>query len=569
MVYKIVTDNDGNHIIQTSLRGKALMFHPRLNKGNAFSDKERVMLGLLGKLPPVVESLATQVDRAYHQYMKVQGDYEKSLYLHGLFNTNEILFYALVSRYISEVTDKLYTPTVSESVKDYSLDYRQPRGLFISCNDVDRIDAVMDNRTNTELDMIVISDGEAILGIGDQGVGGMGIPVAKAAMHVVAGGVSPYRIAPLFVDVGTNNQALLSSPYYLGLKKKRLSDSDYQSFLSLVLDKIYAKFPDVVVHFEDFSKDNARWLMHAYGQNRPCFNDDIQGTAAIVLSAIMTALKHKNESILAQRIMLVGPGSAGLGIVESLLAYIRLQSGDAKRAASDIWLIGRNGVVTDDTSDTYLEPFAKNRSDLQHWSDTGLHTAVKMVKPTILIGVTGQSGLFDKALLSSLFDHVDKPIILPLSNPSLQSECLPQDVYDWFSKPFFMATGSPFKVNLTDQQLEVSQCNNLYAFPGIAAGMVACKAKTLSQSMIIAVAEKISSYTLNHYDVQAITPRLTDLSEVGREVALGLIQSACASGQAARDEKTSLACYQQLTWKPNYLDYVYCDSVESSSLFQS
>ena len=566
MIYKIDIEANGKTTLKTSIKGKSLLFHPRLNKGNAFSYKERKDFALMGKLPPVVESLDTQVNRVYHQYSRVKGNHAKSIFLHALFNINEILFYALVTRYISEITDKLYTPTVSESVKDYSVEYRQPRGIFISYKDEEFIEDILANRTNSELDIIVISDGEAILGIGDQGVGGMGIPVAKAAMHVVAGGVSPYRIAPLFVDVGTNNAALLKDPYYLGLKETRLGPDAYRKFLTLLLNKIYALFPDVVIHFEDFSKNNARWLLDTFGKSHPCFNDDIQGTAAIVLSAIMTALHRKNESIADQRIMLVGPGAAGLGILETLLAYLKINAPATDDFCSNIWLIGRNGVVTDDIDDDYLQPFAKDRSLVEHWTDTSFETAVKKVKPTILIGVTGKADLFHADIIKEIFDHVEKPIILPLSNPSLQSECVPQAVYDQVDQPFFIATGSPFAIQKDSEVMPVSQCNNLYAFPAIASGMVACKANRLSQEMIIAVAEHISRFTLSRYDNHmTITPMLDDLSDVADEAAVGLINSACKSGSAQVDYDTALQRFNQLKWTPHYIDYVYTSGIIEES----
>ncbi|HAV93284.1 MAG TPA: NAD-dependent malic enzyme [Proteobacteria bacterium] len=563
MIYELMKDKKGAQIIKTSLRGKALMFHPLLNKSNAFSKQEREAFGLIGKLPPTEETLETQVERAYKQYHSCVSDEAKSIYLHVLYNTNETLFYALITKHIAEVTEKLYTPTVSTTVQQYSLQYRHPRGLFISYDDEARLDDIIANRTNTELDTVVISDGEAILGIGDQGIGGMGIPVAKAAMHVAAGMASPYKIAPIFIDMGTNKTALHNNPFYLGRRSERISGKPYQEFMSKIIDRLYKKFPNLVIHFEDFSKTNARWLMERYGEQKPCFNDDIQGTAVIVLSAIIAALSQKNESIADQRIVLVGPGAAGMGIIETIAAYFKSDK-KSINAADNIWLVGRDGLITEDTvEDDAVKIYAKSREKISDWPDKTLCTIVEKVKPTILIGVTGQGNLFDKNIIQTMYDHCKEPIILPLSNPSDKAECIPSEVIERTEGNVYIASGSPFTYTRDSELFNVSQCNNLFAFPGIAAGMVAAQARHLSQEMIIAASVAIASFTTEKYGhSRHITPELEDLPEVSQLVAMAIIKETIIGREGGMSLEDAVQNLSQNSWLPHYIEYYYDREVE-------
>ena len=563
MIYKITKDKQGKNIIMTNLKGKALMFHPLLNKSNAFTAAEREAFCLEGKLPPVCETLETQTERAYQQYLSASSDEAKSIFLHVLYNTNEILFYALIRKYINEITAKLYTPTVSMTVQHYSLEYRHPRGIFISYKDKDKIKKILANRTNQDLDLVVISDGEAILGIGDQGIGGMGIPVAKAAMHVAAGTISPYKIAPIFLDVGTNKSELRNDDFYLGIREERKKDEDYKNFVKTVINEIYDEFPNVVMHFEDFSKINARWLMDEFGKRKRCFNDDIQGTAAIVLAAIMTALRYKNECISQQRIVLVGPGAAGMGIVESIQHYLKMKISKDQKAEDQIWLVGRDGLITSDNcTDDEVKGYAKSLEQLKDWQGRELSEVVKRVKPTILIGVTGQGGLFSDEILTTLIEGVDSPVILPLSNPSLKSECIPERVMEITDNKVFIATGSPFTVQVGDKRQSVSQCNNIFAFPGLAAGMYASKCHYLSQDMIIAASNRISKYTIDkHGQSEKITPELEDLQEVSKEVAEAVLLKAVESGLSPESKNSALKNLAESEWRPEYYEYLLSENM--------
>lgn len=554
MTYHIEKDGEKSYI-RTKLKGKALMFYPILNKGSAFTEKERNDFGLAGRLPPTVETIDQQVKRAYCQYQDFTTDEAKSIYLHALYNSNEILFYKLLITYIEEMTDKLYTPTVSQTVQDYNMQFRQPRGLFITYRDENRIGQLLDNRSNPDLDLIVISDGEAILGIGDQGLGGMGIPVAKAAMHVAAGGISPFQVAPLFADVGTNNTQRLQDPFYLGLRENRIGEENYQAFMSKLMDEIYEKFPNVVVHFEDFSKHNARWLLEA-NKNRRCFNDDIEGTATIVLAAIMTAMHHKKTNIKNERILLVGPGAAGLGIMDGLCAYLTKMHDDVGKAKDQLWLAGRKGLVTvaGEHDDAIMGYAKKEHTELD---GADLLTIVKAIKPTILIGVTGKENLFDDAVIDAVLASCEEPVIMPLSNPSSYSECNPSYVFSRVKQHIYMATGSPFTYFKNEMQYSVSQCNNIFAFPGLAAGMIACRAKKLTQSMIVSAAEAISAFTLEKYssDRDRMTPHQGDLREVTQHVARAVVAQAIHDDNADFDHNQALTRLKSQSWEPHYMTY--------------
>ena len=558
-IYQIHYDEEDNPYINTNLRGKALLFHPLLNKGTAFSMRERKDFGLDGKLPPVVESLVSQVRRSYAQFQRYDKQVNQSIYLHTLFNSNEVLFYKLTRDYLPEMVSYLYTPHVSTTVEQYSLEFRHPRGIYISYEDRDKIGQILQNRTNPELDLVVMSDGEGVLGIGDQGIGGMGIPVAKYAMYVISGAMSPFRGVPVFLDVGTNNEQLLADPMYLGLRQPRIDKEEYFMFMDMVITELKKAFPKALLHWEDFSKHHAREHLRRYKNDIACFNDDIQGTGVAVLAAILCALKHKSQPLESQRVVIVGAGAAGIGIANIIFTAMVDTGVDAKMAAQNIWLVDKDGLlvegdemITDDEM-----PYARTTDDISEWPNRTLATVVSYVKPNVLIGCSGVSGLFTSEMLSQLARDVHMPVILPLSNPRLHAEAEPQDIIDWTQNKAFIATGSPFEPCYHgEHKIVVGQCNNIFAFPGIGAGMVAAQATHLTDKMLVAASMAIRDYIVYQgYSNLTIMPNIAELADVTKSVATAVSEQANTDGVARRSAEETKIVLQQNFWLPEYLPY--------------
>ncbi len=554
------TINADKHTLQTNLKGKALLFHPLLNKGTAFSQEERDTFELTGKLPAKVETLDEQISRVEGQLGRFQTSQEKSIFLHVLFNSNEILFYAFVKKFLSSVIATLYTPTVGSAVQSYSQEYRHPRGIYISYKDKGKVKKILSTRTNPDIDLIVISDGEGVLGIGDQGIGGMGIPVAKLVMYVVSGCCSPYKCLPILVDVGTNNDELLNDDMYLGLRQKRIDKDAYHAFMDEIVDEVSNQFPNALVHWEDFAKISARRHLAEYENKVACFNDDIQGTAVVVIAAIVTALARKKSSLESMRIVIVGAGSAGMGVANLLLAYCKTQ-GMSEQAAKDLfWIVDRYGLVCH--GQTHLGPtelmFAREENYHKDWNDRSFETVVDKIKPTILIGCSTVGGFFNEGMIKNLHKAVDAPIIMPLSNPSKKSEAHPHDLYNWTQSKALVATGSPFPPYEKDGVAhKISQCNNLFAFPGIGAGMIASKAKKLTDTMLIAAANAIRDYVLStNSDPMAIMPDVTELEKVSKVVANAVAMDAVASGVTVLNEQEVSSQIDKHFWQPSYCSYL-------------
>ncbi len=556
MTYDIDTDT---HTLNTTLTGKALLFHPLLNKGTAFSTEEREAFELVGKLPEKVENIDEQIQRVHTQLQRFDTQDARSIYLHSLFNTNEILFYAYVKQHILDVVSTLYTPTVGATVQSYSQEYRHPRGIYISANDTGNIEKILATRTNPEIDLIVISDGEGVLGIGDQGLGGIGIPVAKLVMYVVSGCCSPFKTLPIFIDVGTNNTKLLDDPMYLGLRQKRLNGDAYHQVVDEVVHVCSQLFPSALLHWEDFAKNAARRHLSVYEDKMACFNDDIQGTAVVVLAAIMTALKRKQAGLATQRIVIVGAGSAGMGIAHLLLAWCQREGMSEQEALDIFWIVDRYGLVMQGQTHIGQTELTFGRTANYHanWPDRKFQTVVAEVKPTILIGCSTVAGFFDEDLVKNLVAAVGDPIIMPLSNPSSRSEAHPHDIHRWSNSAAYIATGSPFApYQDQDNSYPISQCNNLFAFPGIGAGMIAARAKKLTEPMLIAAAHAISEYNITSTEEKhKIMPDVADLEQVSRVVTRAVAKQAVSDGVARVAANDIDKVVSEHFWQPTYHSY--------------
>lgn len=558
--FKTITDKKNNETyIETSVAGKALLTTPQLNKGTAFTREERKAFGLLGKLPHRVETIDEQVKRAYLQYSDYKSNLQKNIYLSNLNDKNQVLFYKLVSKHLQEMIPVIYTPIVGTAVKEFSREYRQPRGLYIPHDETD-LDAILENRSNPDIDLIVVTDGEGVLGIGDQGIGGMDIPVAKLMVYTLCGGICPTRTLPIFLDVGTNNQDLLDDPLYLGCPNPRIQGKAYDDFINRFVKAINKHFPKAFLHWEDFGRRNASHILETF-QNKICtFNDDIQGTGAVTLSALLAACNISKTPLEKQRIVVYGAGSAGTGISNQIVEAMVKHGLSREKAYEQFWLIDRQGLLMEhDTSLTDAQkPFA--RRSFANWQTKdaypSLTETVHQVKPTVLIGCSAQPGAFSEDIVRCMAEHTQRPIIFPLSNPDEKCEAKPESILKWSKGQALIATGTAFPpVEYGDHLMEITQCNNALVFPGIGLGVLASGAKRLTQHMIYSASEALATLAPSQKDsFLPLLPSLEDAKEAAKTIAL-------AVGQAAIDEK--LATYKSMDdiennikamfWEPRYL----------------
>lgn len=562
--FKIVKQKNGKKLLKTSIYGKALLTIPQLNKGTAFTETERLEFDLIGKLPAHVETLEDQVKRAYQQYMGQEKEIQKNSYLNYLLNVNQVLFYKLIREYTTEMLPKIYTPVVGEAVEQFSQRFVQSRGLYIAYEDKDRIDLILNNRSNSEIEIIVVSDGEGVLGIGDQGAGAMAIPVAKLMVYSAIGGINPNATLPIMLDVGTNNQKLLHDPMYLGWRHPRVTGKEYEDFINKFIKAIKKHFPKIFLQWEDFGSYNAYNNLVKYRKTICSFNDDIQGTGVVTIAAILAGLRHTKQSLVEQRIIIFGAGSAGMGVTESIYKAM-LTNGMSENAAKKcFWLVDRHGLITEYTSNITLaqSAFLRKKSEIDHWpvinkANITLLEVVENVRPTILIGCSTMYGAFTQEVITAMAKYVDRPIILPLSNPTSKSEAHPADLIAWTRGKALIATGSPFPDVVWEEQcFPIRQCNNYLVFPGIGLGVIAVKAKEVSEKMLWAASLTLSQSTQSN---KSLLPSLSDqlIQESAREIAVAVAKAAIAEGlnQINISEAQVEARIKEQIWKPEYLPY--------------
>ena len=549
--FKINYNKSHERVIETSISGKYLLTTPQLNKSTAFTSEERHEFGLLGKLPAHIETLDEQVQRAYAQYNSYESPLQKNIYLNNLHDKNQILFYKLVSTYLNELLPIIYTPIVGTAVKQFSREYRQPRGLYITHTNQDQLDEILANRSNPEIDIIVVTDGEGVLGIGDQGIGGMDIPVAKLMVYSLCGGIDPLRTLPIFLDVGTNNQALLDYPMYLGCRHKRIDQDDYDKFIKKFMQKIHEHFPNAFLHWEDLGRSNARRILDQYQDEHCTFNDDIQGTGAVTLAALLSASKMTHTPLIQQRIIIFGAGSAGTGIGDQIIeAMVRLGLTKAE-AYNQLWLVDRQGLLVENDSQLTLSqlPYARKTSEI--YSDASqLLNIINDVKPTILIGCSAQQGAFNEEIIRAMHAHAKRPIILPLSNPDEKCEARPHDLLNWTNGDALIATGTAFDAVQYEQRvITIAQCNNALIFPGIGLGILATKSRRLSNNMLWVAANKLSDLAAEG----ALLPTLKNSQDIAKEIALAVAKEAIESGLAQCSKDLDLVkTIHEVFWEPCY-----------------
>ncbi|MFP5371379.1 MAG: NAD-dependent malic enzyme [Actinomycetes bacterium] len=558
--YEIV-QTDSGPVYRVRARGTQVMREPLVFRGTAFTQEERVELGLVGLLPQGVTTIDSQVRRVYAQYVRAADDLAKNVYLTSLRDRNEVLFYRLLSDHIDEMLPIIYTPTIGQAIERYSHEYRRPRGVFLSIDHQDQIDQSLANfgRAADEVDLIVATDSEGILGIGDQGVGGIEIAIGKLTVYIAAAGIHPRRVIPVVLDVGTDNQALLTDPMYLGNRHARVRGKQYDEFIDAYVQTARRMFPNALLHWEDFGVDNARRILDRYADEVCTFNDDMQGTAAVALAAAVAAVRAAGSRMRDQRVVVHGPGTAGVGIADFLREAMVRDGLDPAEAARRIWLVGRRGVVTDDMGSAlrdFQAPYARPASEVASWDaagGSGLTATVAHVRPTMLIGTSTQSGAFTEAVVREMARHVERPIIFPLSNPTARIEALPAELLEWTGGRALVATGSPFPPVVHDGVTHhIAQANNALVFPGLGLGVTVARARRISQGMIQACADAVASLVDVGVPGAPLLPAVSDLRRVSATVAVAVAVAAADEGLAQVELDNPVQRVHEAMWQPVY-----------------
>ncbi|MDV2470164.1 NAD-dependent malic enzyme [Acinetobacter chinensis] len=560
----MTTENLNKHPLYIHYAGNALLELPLLNKGSAFTEQERTNFNLHGLIPHVTESIEEQSERSWQQYCSFNEAINKHIYLRNIQDTNETLFYHLIENHLSEMMPIIYTPTVGEACQRFSDIYRRHRGVFVSYPDRKHIDEIIHNINRKNVKVIVITDGERILGLGDQGIGGMGIPIGKLSLYTACGGISPAYTLPITLDVGTNNQQLLDDPLYMGWAQPRISGDEYYAFVDEVLAAVKRRWPKALVQFEDFAQKNAMPLLEKYRDQICCFNDDIQGTAAVSVGTLIAASRAAGKQLKDQTITFLGAGSAGCGIAEQIIAQMVAEGLTDAEARARVYMVDRFGLLTENQPNllNFQARLVQKVDAVADWASVegniSLLDVVKNAKPTVLIGVSGQPGLFTEEIIKMMAAHCEYPVILPLSNPTSQVEAIPSDILQWTEGRALIATGSPFTpVNYQGKTHNISQCNNSYIFPGIGLGVVAVGATRVTDNMLMVSSTALADCSPKLKNPEAdLLPDLNELQTVSRIIAFKVAKAAMADGVAVQisDEQLHKAIEDNF-WKPAYRNY--------------
>ncbi|KFF62132.1 NAD-dependent malic enzyme [Pectobacterium brasiliense] len=544
--------------------GPILLEFPLLNKGSAFTEEERANFNLHGLLPEAVETIEEQAERAWRQYQEFKHDIEKHVYLRNIQDTNETLFYRLLDGHLSEMMPIIYTPTVGEACEHFSDIYRRARGLFISYPNRAHIDDMLQNATKQNVKVIVVTDGERILGLGDQGIGGMGIPIGKLSLYTACGGISPAYTLPVVLDVGTNNPQRLNDPLYMGWRHPRITDDEYYEFVDEFIQAVKRRWPNVLLQFEDFAQKNATPLLNRYRDEICSFNDDIQGTAAVAIGSLIAASRAAGTQLRDQTVAFLGAGSAGCGIAEQIVAQMKSEGLSEEEARARVFMVDRFGLLTDKLPNLldFQSKLVQKSELLADWdcnSDAiSLLEVVRNAKPTILIGVSGQPGLFTEEIIREMHKHCARPIVMPLSNPTSRVEARPEDIIRWTEGAALVATGSPFApVNYQGKIFPIAQCNNSYIFPGIGLGVLASGAKRITDGMLMAASRALADCSpLANNGEGALLPDLSDIQQVSKRIALDVGKAAQLQGAAVVTSADALQkAIEHNFWQPQYRSY--------------
>ncbi|MEU6198526.1 NAD-dependent malic enzyme [Streptomyces sp. NPDC047061] len=543
-------------------QGATILADPLRNKGTAFSPRERADLGLDGLLPPAVETLDEQVSRAYEAFHDYDKALNRHIYLRQLQDTNEVLFYRLVTDHLEELLPVIYTPTVGEACRRFSSIYRRPRGLYLSWEDRHRFREILRNRPHGDEDVnvIVVTDGQRILGLGDQGVGGMGIPIGKLSLYTAIGGIDPARTLPVLLDVGTDNEELLADPRYLGRREHRLTGDDYDEMIEAFVSAVEAELPGTLLQWEDFATPHARPILTRYRDRLLTFNDDIQGTAAVALGALSTAASVAGTPLPEQRLVVLGAGSAAIGVADMIRTAMIDEGLSAAEAAGRFWVVDIDGLLTRSRTGLTDEQrvYAREDTEAVGWNGTSLAETVRRIAPTALIGLSTAHGAFTEEIVRQMASACERPIIFPLSNPTSHAEADPADLARWTDGRALIATGSPFPPLLVNgQEVPVAQANNVYVFPAIGLAVTASRATRVTDRMLVAAARAVARCAAGAQDAgegpARLLPPLAGMREAARDIALAAALAAVEDGVAPKATEQELREAIALTrWTPRY-----------------
>ncbi len=558
-------DSDGRW--HTKLRGRQILSDPRLNRGTAFTYAQRHQLGLTGLIPPAQVTLDQQVARVYAQYLRQPSDLAKNVLLTEIHDRNEVLFYRLLITHLTEMLPIVYTPTIGQAIKSYSHEYRRPRGVYLSVDHPELIEESLraTDLEGTDIDLIVATDAGAILGIGDWGVGGIHIAVGKLAVYTAAGGIDPNRTLPVMLDVGTDRQSLLEDPLYIGNRRPRVSAEEYDGFLAAFVETVTRLFPKAMLHWEDIGLANARRVLDRYRDRLLTFNDDIQGTGAVNLAAVLAAVRATGTELKDHRVVIFGAGTAGTGIADQLRAQMLADGMTAEAAKARFWALDKPGLLTADMAGLTEAQWlcARDPAEVTGWERTfdgriDLTEVVWRVRPTILIGTSTMAGAFSERIVRQMVAHVDRPVILPMSNPTELAEATPADLIAWTHGRALVATGSPFKpVYYGGRRYEIGQANNALVFPGIGLGVIAAQASRVTDGMLAAAAHAVANLTDTSSPGAPLLPAVEELRATSVAVAVAVAERAWRDGVAGATPRADLTEHvKSLMWQPDYRSIV-------------
>lgn len=549
-------------VLQIGARGRLVLVHPMANRGTAFTLDEREQLGLSGLLPSRVTTIEEQLRRTYAQYSRSPSPLAKFIQLTQLRDRNEVLFYRLLSEHLEEMLPIIYTPTIGEAIERFSHEYTGARAVFLSIDHPELVEqSLRDFELDAEdVDLVVVTDSEGILGIGDQGIGGVQIALGKLGVYTAAAGIHPRRAIPIVLDVGTDNLGLLNSDLYLGERHARVRGERYDEFIDLFVQTVTRLFPNAMLHWEDFGAGNAHRILNRYTDQICTFNDDIQGTAAVVLAAVLAAVRQTGVPLAEHRVMIYGAGTAGVGVADLIREAMRragLADADVYR---QFWAFNSRGLIVEDGKGVrdFQRPYARARADVAEWtvvdpSRISLVEAVREVKPTILIGTSAQHGAFTEDVVRAMAEHCDKPIIMPLSNPTSHCEAPPSDLLEWTDGRALIATGSPFgTIRHGEIYHTIAQANNALIFPGLGLGVSVVRAERVTAEMIYAAADALAGLMNEYRPGASLLPSMSDLRVVAATVAKAVAQTAEEQGLARRPMTNPIADIYQRMWKPEY-----------------